>query len=661
MQMDIQLLERIIKNLPNYIFVKDSDLVYQLCNHNFAVAAGGNSPIGKSDYELSWDKGSAQLYQEEDRYVLKTGKSILNKEVSMILLEEEKFLSVSKAPLYDRKHHIVGVLGVYIDITEKKKAEQALKLAKEKAEAANQAKTEFLENMRHDIRTPVTGIMGCAQLIRIQANNPKKVTELADDLVESSDTLLEFLNKVLESIKVASGEIPLLKKKFDLHKLLEQVIYLNKSYAVSKNLELNLIYDDTIPAYVIGDPVRVQRIVLELVTNALKFTEKGQIKVVARLMKGKTKIGQVLVKLSVSDTGVGIPLDKQNEVYARFKRLTPAYQGIYPGTGLGLSVVKQFVDDLGAELSLQSQPNQGSTFTCLLTLQEPLLADASEDVEEILTLESKSKGSKKVLVAHEPLAALSSSKGRVLVVEDQAIAAKIAQSTLSKLHYQVDIARSGKKALELIEQNHYDLILMDIGLPDNDGGEVTRRIRLKQWKHNPSVPIVGLTAHIDTESKHCCLEAGMNAVYTKPLTSEKATELVNALIPHHQKRSSSAVINTDIDSFKKFPVLDIEKAVQLMGSKEFVKEGLALWVSDLIEELAEIKQRHQAKDWQAIKALAHKWRGGAGYCGTRRLEEACQQLETYLQTESLEQAEDLYQQLIQEAEVAKDAAEKYIS
>ena len=153
----------------------------------------------------------------------------------------------------------------------------------------------------------------------------------------------------------------------------------------------------------------------------------------------------------------------------------------------------------------------------------------------------------------------------------------------------------------------------------------------------------------------------MNAVYTKPLTPEKAAEILGAFIPHHQKIPSPTVINADIDSFKELPVLDIDSAVKFMGNKEVVKEGLALLMSSLTEELEVVKQRHQENDWQAIKAMAHKWRGGASYCGARRLEEACKQLETHLQTGALAQAESLFQQLIQEAEAAKDAARKYIS
>jgi two-component system aerobic respiration control sensor histidine kinase ArcB len=600
----------------------------------------------------TWDMPN-EIRWEYCEKVIKSGKEITIEES----FKDVHYLAIRKPIIQNNK--VMGILGISIDITERKQAEEALKLAKQKAEVANQAKTEFLENMRHDIRTPVAGIIGCAQLIQSQASNAEKVTEFSADLVESSDALLEFLNKVLESIKVASGEIPLLKKKFDLHNLLEQIIHLNKSYAVSKNLELNLDYDDVIPKYVMGDPIRIQRIVLELVTNALKFTEKGEIKVTARLMKEKNHVERVIVKISVSDTGIGIPLNKQNEVYTRFKRLTPSYQGIYSGTGLGLSVVKQFMDDLGGELSLQSKPRQGSTFTCLLPFQESLLMDGG-DVEVLHPIENNA--SKKVLVANESLVELSdASRSRVLVVEDNAMAAKVAQHILSKLHYQIDIAESGKKALALIEQYHYDLILMDIGLPDNDGGEVTRRIRLKQWKRSSSVHIVGLTAHIDAENKRRCLDAGMNAIYIKPLTPAKASEILNAFIPHYHQLLPPATFTESVNPVKGLSVLDIDRAVEFMGSKEFVKEGLALLVSSLTEELEVIKQRHQENDWQAIKTISHKWRGGAGYCGTRRLEEACRQLETYLQMESLEQAESLYQQLIQEAESAKEAAKKYIS
>ncbi|MES2141385.1 MAG: ATP-binding protein [Pseudomonadota bacterium] len=660
-------LKTIIDDLPGDVYWKhcvDKKLVYSGMNRTgiqslqkMGFKWKKDDILGNTDDNL-FDKETANTFVKNDLEVIHSGLESTKEEMA-ILPSGKKIIQLStKRPLLDKAGNPIGIAGVSIDISELKETQAALQIALEKAKASDNAKTEFLENMRHDIRTPVVGIVGCAQLIQSQASNAAKVTEFANDLVESSDALLEFLNKVLESINVASGEIPLLKKKFDLYKLLEQIINLNKSYAVSKNLELNLVYDDIIPKYVIGDPIRVQRIVLELLTNALKFTEKGQIKVTACLRRSETKA--IIIQLSVSDTGIGIPTDKQQAVYTRFKRLTPSYQGIYSGTGLGLSIVKQFMDDLDGEISLQSQPQQGSTFTCLIPFQEPLFMD-SNDVEEIIPVESKLQ--KKVAVDESLVESSNPSGNRILVVEDQAIAAKIAQHVLTKLHYQVDVAEDGKMALAQIEQDHYDLILMDIGLPDNDGGEVTRRIRLKQWKRNPSVPIVGLTAHINAENKRRCIDAGMNAIYTKPLTPEKAAEIVTAFIPQHQKSTSPMVSGNSepTDILKNLLAIDMERAIQFMGNIEFVKEGLVLLVSGLTKDLRELQQRHENNDWKAIKAMAHKWRGGAAYCGARRLEEACQQLETYLQSEPFEQAEAFYQQLIQEAEAAKEAAKTIIA
>jgi two-component system, OmpR family, aerobic respiration control sensor histidine kinase ArcB len=657
----------LIYSLPNNVYWLDRNCVLRGGNNNLARQLNfktGADLVGLSYEEMAQ---AAKLPIKEfeafriiEQEVMTTGIPSIDKEEAPIKLGEKTFYYLSsKMPLRNKKGDIVGVVGISTDITTLKETQLNLSAVLKKSEAANQVKTEFIENIRHDIRTPVAGMAGCAQLIQMQANNYKKVTEFASDLVESSDALLSFLNKVLENIKLASDSLPLLKKKFDLCELLEQVICLNKSYAVSKKLKLNLEYDNSIPKYVIGDPIRVQRIVLELVTNALKFTKKGEVSVIVRLKKNEAKV--VIVQLSVRDTGIGIPIDKQQEVYIRFKRLMPAYQGIYLGIGLGLSIVKQFVDDLGAEISLQSKLNQGSTFICLIPLQKPLLMHNDKNFEELSFIEGK--GLLKTLVTNKSQTELPRSSGdRVLVVEDQALAAKITQHVLTKLHCQVDIAKSGKIALAMLEKQRYDLILMDIGLPDANGEEVTRRIRLKHWRHTASVPIVGLTAHIDAENKCRCLAAGMNAIYIKPLTVQKAVGIVNTFIPHHAKMLPVVVTSKlSIDCFNELPVLDIDKAVQLMGSEAFVKEGLALLVSGLTEELAVIKQCHQEKDWQAIKALAHKWRGGAGYCGTRRLEEACQQLEAYLQTGSLEQVKDFYQQLIQEAEAAKNAAEEYIS
>ena len=368
--------------LPVSVFWKDKAGVYLGCNYNFAKDHGFNfreDVLGKTDRDLVTND-SYDHYRKDDIEVMESGIAKLNIEEEQNFPNARKVLLLTnKVPLFNKREEVIGVLGVYSDITEIKKA---------KLVADKQAKTEFLEKMRHDIRTPLVGIVGCAQLIQMQADNPKKVAEYAEDLVQSSDALLEFLNKILESIKVATGEIPLLKKRFSLYKVLEQTVRLNKPQADVKHLTLRLEYDKTIPPYLLGDPIRIQRIMLELLTNALKFTDKGGVNLTARLMKNKTRAGQMIIELSVSDTGVGIPLDKQSQVYTRFKRLTPSYQGIYSGAGLGLSVVKQFIDDLGGEIQLDSQPNEGSTFKCFIPLHESLSTIDESKKEGIQSFEA---------------------------------------------------------------------------------------------------------------------------------------------------------------------------------------------------------------------------------------------------------------------------------
>jgi two-component system, OmpR family, aerobic respiration control sensor histidine kinase ArcB len=660
-------LETLIEYLPCNVYWMNTDFTMARCNRNVLAMLGMSRLeefVGKTYEELAqfchWPESLSQKLKNDDLQVLKTGQPIINVEDPPIPHANggNQYLLTNRVPIKNKSGQVIGIAGISVDISARKVLEEKLRASKEKAEIANKAKTEFLENMRHDIRTPLSGIVGCAHLIKLQANNPEKVTEYASDLIHSSDALLDFLNKILESIQVSSGEIPLLKRRFDLHQILEQIIQLHKPEAHIKHLTLELDYDKTIPAYLLGDPIRVQRIILELVTNALKFTDKGGVKITARLEKNKTQAGQMIVSLSVSDTGIGIPLAQQNEVYTRFKRLTPSYQGIYPGTGLGLAVVKQFIDELGGEIQLDSNPNQGSTFTCLIPFQESLSVKGERE-EPPSVVANTQLSSKKVLQVVSSETSVKTGS-RILVVEDNPIAKKVAQGILSGLNYHADIVEDGKTALTAIEKNKYDLILMDVGLPDGDGCELTRRIRLKQWQRNPSVPIIGFTAHINEEKKRACLKNGMNAVYTKPLTGEKAAEILNAFLSHPQLSDlTEEKSETELTSW---PILDKDQALKLLNSKEMVNEMLVLLENELTKELGHLKQHHQSHNWAAIRELAHKWQGGASYCGARRLVKACQQLEVSLrQKDPKEETEKLYQQLLVVAEATKEAAKKAIS
>jgi PAS domain S-box-containing protein len=653
---------RIIEHIPCFIYWKDKDSVYQGCNEPFAKVAGVSHPkdiVGKTDYELVWGSTEAETYRKSDQAAFE-GKALINIEETQQQADGKNVIVLaSKVPYRDTDGNIIGVLGIYTDITERKQQEKELTLAKERAEAANQAKTEFLENMRHDIRTPLTGIIGFAKIIQDEAKSPK-IEEYTDNLTASSQALLDLLNEVLETVSVTSGEIPHLKKKFDLRAKLDSIVALYQAKAYEKKLHLRLEYDANIPPYLIGDPRRIHRIALELVGNALNFTHQGDITVKVELASRYEQ--KAIVKLSVIDSGIGIALDKQEDVFVRFKRLTPSYEGIYKGAGLGLTIVKQFMDDMNGEIYLDSQPQKGTTFTCIIPLDISLLADAEGVDQSTYPVPFSLLNSIKTPISPTQAAVAPLTEAlpttlqpvRILLVEDQLIPAKAAQMMLQPLNCQVDWAETGQKAVLLALENNYDLIFMDVGLPDINGDEATRRIRQWETTHNRHVPIVALTAHIDTENKQLCVEAGMEAVLSKPLSKEKAEDILCAFIPSRHTSQEPIPIPPQTTSMEAFPpitgpVLDLESVAQTQGFEmDMVKEMLEMMLSALPDSSQQMETAYQQQDWNGLTKLVHKLRGSASYCGAPRLFMACQQLENYLREDKTEFAEMLYQRLKEE-------------
>ncbi len=464
-------LENIVANMPGHVYWKDIDGVYLGCNNRQARSLGfnyGSEIIGKTDFDLPWGSGVADIFRKNDLHIMKTGETLIIEEKSQVDGKEAVVLS-HKSPMRNKQGDIIGILGISIDISERKKIETELRFAKEQAEAASRAKTEFLEYMRHDIRTPLTGIVGFSDIIKSEADNPH-IKEYAENLTASSYALLELMDEVLEAIRVSSGEIPQLKKKFIFKDILQHAFDLNKAKAASKRVEFSMNIDDSMPMYLLGDSIRIHRIALELLANALNFTDAGFVKLTVQLASQQNR--DIIVKLIVQDSGMGIPKDKQQEIFLHFKRLTPSYKGIYKGAGLGLAVIKQFIDDLDGEIYVDSEPQKGTTFTCVIPLKVSLLNDSSgvhDDFEKINT--PPLTGTPKQINPMGQLAPDSSTNQdhRVLVVEDNTTAQKVAKALLSQCGCQTDIASNGDEALQLWKSNKYDLIFMDIGLRDESG------------------------------------------------------------------------------------------------------------------------------------------------------------------------------------------------
>jgi two-component system aerobic respiration control sensor histidine kinase ArcB len=649
-------LESVIESMPGNYWWKDLNGIYRGYNTTLLHTLGLRSKsevIGKSDYELPWREQAAQLY-EHDNIVIKTGKPYISEEIVSSRVGEMLTFLVTKVPLRNNKGKVIGTIGSSVDITKQKELEKDLRKAKEQAEAANRVKTEILENLRHDIRTPLTGIVGFASIIAEESKDPK-MKEYVNNLVASSYALNDLLNEILEVIRIGS-EIPILKKKFDLKNKLSDVIKLTKPRALQKNIQLIFNYDEKIPHFLIGDFKRIHRIVLELVTNALNFTNQGFVKLSAQLEKeGKRKI---VLRIEVEDTGIGIPPEKKQEVFLHFKRLTPSYEGIYKGAGLGLSIVKQFVEELEGEVYIESREEGGTCFIIFLPLKKPLLQNEfGVDKTEILP-------------SREPLARVvpakeaegkqleeATDKSHILLVEDQEVAAKVGKIILTGLNCQVDTAADGKTALALFNQRLYHLVFMGIGLPDIDGYEVTKRIRLLELNTDTHVPIIALTAHVDEENKQHCINVGMNAVLSKPLSKEKARDIIHAFIPYHEQAGKAGLKQKTDSLLTEDKVIDFEVAKSLYGGKkEAILEMVKMLVESFKEEEHHLQEAYDKQGWDTIKAIAHKLKGGSSYCGTMRLKKACDQLETAIKEKRTEDYSRLYHQMMDEIAAVKQAA-----
>lgn len=366
-------LEGVITTIPHFVFWKDTKSVYRGCNQNFADLVGLKSPadiVGLSDHNLNWAKQHAAIYLEEDDKILRLGSSILDKKVPLKAKDGKiHIIAVNKVPLRNDKQEIIGILGIFNDITHREEQAIALQRAKSEAESANQLKTEFIRNMEHDIRTPFTGIWGLANHLASKEEDTEK-HELLTDIASCAKELLDYCNKILHFSRVESGLFPVIEKKLNIAELVTEVIAMERPPARLKGLELQLDYTNDVPEILIGDHYRVQSILINLMSNAIKFTNEGFVRLVVRAYPQADK-RKVVLKLTVKDSGAGISKDKQLVIFQKFTRLEPASHGQHRGYGLGLRIVRKFIDELDGDIEIQSEPGKGSSFICFIPFKVP--------------------------------------------------------------------------------------------------------------------------------------------------------------------------------------------------------------------------------------------------------------------------------------------------
>ena len=477
---EIAQLRNIIYEIPGCVYWKDKKGVYLGCNKGFLEIAGLNSVdqvIGKTDFDLCWAE-QAEILRKNDKEVMLFGP--IHFEESVTLSNQEKLTyTVVKSPLYDEKGEVIGVIGTSLDISQQKRLAEELRVARDKAEALSKAKSEFILNMSHDVKTPLSGIIGLAEILTYQLKE-KELTDFAQMILDSGNQLLIFFDNCLEMTKLEGTNLIQAKEYFNLRNLVNELTDLFQPAIQSKNLDYYVNFDENIPGGLIGSRAGLYRILMNLIGNAVKFTKSGSVSITIQVGK-KTTRKKMIIKISIEDTGIGIPEDKQKIIFERFTRLTPSYKGIYEGSGIGLYIVQRFIHSMGGEIYLQSEEGKGSRFTIILPLEVPLLsAQEYQEGKLLSTSEYKRKQSDaaKPSLKKEHLEPeiknftneeKPSDKRRVLLIEDNPIAQRLAGRLLSSLYCEVEIAETGKKALDLYRSGKFDFILVDIGLPDIPG------------------------------------------------------------------------------------------------------------------------------------------------------------------------------------------------
>ncbi|MES2807580.1 MAG: response regulator [Bacteroidota bacterium] len=395
------------------------------------------------------------------------------------------------------------------NIQELKTAEESLIKERDRAEASEKVKQLFLANMSHEIRTPMNAILGFARLLE-EAITDEELLKYTQIIIKSGDDLLVILNDILDFSRIEAGKVNFEKQPFSIRGNVAGIVTMMESKAESKGLKLTSVIDDTLPQMLVGDSVRLSQILLNLVSNAIKFTDKGGVDI--SLLVADENDSNVIVECVIKDSGIGIPLEKQAKIFESFEQATTDTMRKFGGTGLGLSIAKQLVEMQDGKISVKSLPGMGAEFYFRLPFQKNIPRKATPDgIEEAFLPVKSGKGLK------------------VLVVEDNTINQMLIVKVLQKREFAIEVANNGVIGLSKHRNNHYDIILMDLQMPEMDGYETTKNIRAMQ-NARKDIPIIAMTAHTIKGERERCLAIGMNDYIPKPFNISELFDKIFGLV-----------------------------------------------------------------------------------------------------------------------------------
>ncbi|CAD5859819.1 TPA: aerobic respiration two-component sensor histidine kinase ArcB [Escherichia coli] len=576
---------------PDLVFYRNEDKEFSGCNRAMELLTG------KSEKQLVHLKPADVYSPEAAAKVIETDEKVFRHNVSLTYEQwldypdgRKACFEIRKVPYYDRVGKRHGLMGFGRDITERKRYQDAL-------ERASRDKTTFISTISHELRTPLNGIVGLSRIL-LDTELTAEQEKYLKTIHVSAVTLGNIFNDIIDMDKMERRKVQLDNQPVDFTSFLADLENLSALQAQQKGLRFNLEPTLPLPHQVITDGTRLRQILWNLISNAVKFTQQGQVTVRVRYDEGD------MLHFEVEDSGIGIPQDELDKIFAMYYQVKDSHGGKpATGTGIGLAVSRRLAKNMGGDITVTSEQGKGSTFT--LTIHAPSVAEEVDDAFDEDDM---------------PLPALN-----VLLVEDIELNVIVARSVLEKLGNSVDVAMTGKAALEMFKPGEYDLVLLDIQLPDMTGLDISRELT-KRYPREDLPPLVALTANV-LKDKQEYLNAGMDDVLSKPLSVPALTAMIKKFWDTQDDEESTVTTEENSKSEALLDIPMLEQYLELVGPK-LITDGLAVFEKMMPGYVSVLESNLTAQDKKGIVEEGHKIKGAVGSVGLRHLQQLGQQIQS---------------------------------
>ncbi|EOS1125933.1 aerobic respiration two-component sensor histidine kinase ArcB [Escherichia coli] len=576
---------------PDLVFYRNEDKEFSGCNRAMELLTG------KSEKQLVHLKPADVYSPEAAAKVIETDEKVFRHNVSLTYEQwldypdgRKACFEIRKVPYYDRVGKRHGLMGFGRDITERKRYQDAL-------ERASRDKTTFISTISHELRTPLNGIVGLSRIL-LDTELTAEQEKYLKTIHVSAVTLGNIFNDIIDMDKMERRKVQLDNQPVDFTSFLADLENLSALQAQQKGLRFNLEPTLPLPHQVITDGTRLRQILWNLISNAVKFTQQGQVTVRVRYDEGD------MLHFEVEDSGIGIPQDELDKIFAMYYQVKDSHGGKpATGTGIGLAVSRRLAKNMGGDITVTSEQGKGSIFT--LTIHAPSVAEEVDDAFDEDDM---------------PLPALN-----VLLVEDIELNVIVARSVLEKLGNSVDVAMTGKAALEMFKPGEYDLVLLDIQLPDMTGLDISRELT-KRYPREDLPPLVALTANV-LKDKQEYLNAGMDDVLSKPLSVPALTAMIKKFWDTQDDEESTVTTEENSKSEALLDIPMLEQYLELVGPK-LITDGLAVFEKMMPGYVNVLESNLTAQDKKGIVEEGHKIKGAAGSVGLRHLQQLGQQIQS---------------------------------